>query len=44
MNSLKEKYIKEIIPELEKKHNYTNGHNNGNNYTRYCGLTSSSFL
>ena len=23
MNSLKEKYIKEIIPELEKKHNYT---------------------
>ena len=23
MNSLKEKYTKEIIPELEKKHNYT---------------------
>ena len=23
MNSLKEKYIKEIIPELEKKHNNT---------------------
>ena len=26
MNSLKEKYIKEIIPELEKKHNYTTVH------------------